>query len=699
MKATHIILTLAFITACNFTSLSQSTPQIEGSDTLVNNLKELVVEGKSQKIIEEGVSYSPDKNARKFAMDAVDLLSRMAIPQLIITADNIVQTMERQNVKIYIDYAEATPEDLSGLRPSDVKRVDVLEYPSDVRFHHAEHVVNFIMRKYEWGGYTKLSTSGRLLNDDHASGSLYSKFSHKHWTFDVNGNGMGTWSNHGRQDIQESFRDFSYDGTHFDAMTRIAKNNSYKGRDNSENAGFRAKYRQDDMTLSHLASFSRDAMPLANRYSKAEFSNSLFPTAQGVEYSDYRQLGAWIVGDYYFSLPAGNSFNMDWTMGFQNSNTNRDYRLGDMNPILNGEKSLFYYPQFKISYSKKLRHNNSLGATVTSRTFIYDITYTGSADRKNKIITSDNELLISYRQKWNFRLRLTAMAGAYFLYMKENGNTHTNDWKPSLYLRLDYSLNEKNSFALSGCWYSSPELHGTTSDVTLRENELLWERGNPNLKSNNNKWCQLRYNCIPNDKFSLTAAAYYYDYKHLPVYDYSIQDGYDGIVRSYSSDNREQQINTWVSAGIRLFNRALTLNGYVRICHQRISGLLDRKGTFIDAMISAGWYYKNFSAHVYYNTPSTTMFRQQGVETRQSDTYGLDCSYSIGEFRASFQFSNWFSQGNIRSIFNGQHYSSVADSWYRSHSRSIALTLSYTFPYGKKIERGDEFDASRNPAM
>ena len=229
MKTTHAILTLTLIFIYPLVAYAQNTTKKEVTDTIGTDLKEVIVEADAYRIVEDGVSYTPDKNVRKFAMDAVDLLSRMAIPQLIITPNNSVQTSAGQPVKIYIDYMEATPEDLSGMRPSDVKRVEVLEYPTDARFHQAEHVVNFIMQKYEWGGYTKHTASGGLLNNDYASGSLYSKFSYKkNWTFDVNANGAGRWSNHGQQDNQITFRDFNYGTQHYDAITKTSKTDKYK---------------------------------------------------------------------------------------------------------------------------------------------------------------------------------------------------------------------------------------------------------------------------------------------------------------------------------------------------------------------------------------------------------------------------------------------------------------------------------------
>ncbi len=681
-----------------FYVLPQSLRQFETVDTIGRDLKELVVKGRTQQIIEDGVSYIPDKKSRKFAVDAVDLLSDMQIPQLVIMPDRTVKTISGNDVKIYIDYVEANESAISGIRTEDVVRVEVLDHPSDIRFHQAEHVVNLIMRKYEWGGYTKLMAMGRMLNNERIYGTLYSRFCYRNWKFDINASGSGTWSSKDEETSHETFRDFDYDDRHFIELTRTTHTDRFRARDDSQAVGFRADYSNGNVSISHDVAFVRNGTPAWTRHSKVGYSDNSLEGSDAVRNEDSQSLATWMTGNYYFSFTSGNSLSVLWSMGRNGYRDNSCYMLGKATPILNLVHGVLYFPQIDISHSVQLGHGNSLNTTVQSFYYINDSRYTGSVDKKNRTSNSATQIQLNYRQGWSFGLSASATLGARYNYMRENGKDYIHRWSPSIQLKTDYSFATYHRLSLSGGWYTSGELSEKTQDIVKRVDELVWNQGNPGLKAKINKWIMLSYTFMPRRNLSLSTYASYSDYRHVPVADYYLIEGYDGIVRGYSDDNYEHSLEYGISASMSLLNKSLSFSALLYGVDQRNRGVVNIANRYLTARVGARWSYRNISVGLMYLSPQKSIFMKNGYKTCMSSTYALDINYSLHDLKLRLRFANWFAQGYIRKTYESMHYRYDGSEWNGPYSRTVSITASYTLPYGKRVNRDNEINAAQVPS-
>lgn len=158
MKHFYPIIAFATASAIAF----PATAQTEIADSVPSTeLQEVVVEGVTRRIVKFGTEYTPDKKVKKAATDATRLLQLMQLPQLKVSpVSGDIKTLSGKGVSMFIDFVPATKEELEGMRTDDVLRIEILDFPDDPRFNGADHVINFIMRRYEWGGYTELTGRG-----------------------------------------------------------------------------------------------------------------------------------------------------------------------------------------------------------------------------------------------------------------------------------------------------------------------------------------------------------------------------------------------------------------------------------------------------------------------------------------------------------------------------------------------------------
>ena len=95
--------------------MAQTQEPIDTIDTQM--LNEVVVEGSSQ-YTSANKTYLPDRNSKRTAQNAADLLTKMAIPQIVVNpSSGDVQTNSGKNVAIYIDYELATQAEKDALNP------------------------------------------------------------------------------------------------------------------------------------------------------------------------------------------------------------------------------------------------------------------------------------------------------------------------------------------------------------------------------------------------------------------------------------------------------------------------------------------------------------------------------------------------------------------------------------------------------
>lgn len=674
--------------------------QNESPDSVkTQELDEVVVEARTQRVIDRGVAYTPTKRIKKTATDATRLLELMNIPQLNITPGTMsVKTYAGKDVAIFIDFNETTDEDLQGLRPEDVLHVEVLQYPEDPRFGGQANVINFVMRKYEWGGYTKLTVKGTTLNIDRGDGILYSKFVNKNWTFDANATGSITHNDNYNSYNIETFRDISVGDRHVDAVTRTSQSGAnYLQQSNSQSATFRAAYETKDIEIIHSVSFNRMATPLERDLSSVNYSQDIFSASSSLSRESAQTITPRLRGYYYFAMPKNNTLIASWEFAYGSTRRNSTYQLGSLAPIINNNKETSYAPTMIIQYSKKFSHNNTFRTSLMTFNTIYHTNYEGSYNGLQKLLSSENMLFLEYMQNWQCGLSLYSRVGASYVIGRLNGVNTLEQWNPRLGLQLNYKINEKHSASVEGWWGNNHPTPASSNSAIVQSNELLWLQGNPELRNTTFITASASYTYIPTNKLSFSATAEYNGFLNKTAHDYFSMSGYDGLICKEINSGDFHRYSGYLSATLKLFDNSLSLKASGQVERMVASGIDAQSMNLIAANVQANYYFRNFSFILYYQTPNRNLAPfDYGFRYHYKSTYGILANYAIGDFKAGLQFRNWFNSNRYYADFDSNRYSAHGWVWSSSLARSIQLTLSYTFPYGKKVKRNNEISESES---
>lgn len=685
---------IAFI-GLSATVLSVSIDSLAGEmpDTIkTKDLKEVVVEGKTQSLTSQSAVYIPTPKQKTASINAVDLINRLGMNEVSVNLiGNKVETHDRKPVAIFIDYVPASANDLQAMRMTDVKKVEYFNYPSDPRLQGNPYVINFIMQKYEYGGYVKASANETFVNND---GSLLvnAKLQYKRMTYDIMGFGFYSDNHHkGNQDL-ETFRLPQDDGT-TKVFERYSSVNGSKYSSQRYMATFRAAYNSDKVFASSIFSAGLTPTPHSDQDGFVSYSPDVYPSSSYHSASDSRSKFLQYNGNYFFYLPKGNSIFFMPSYTYSHTSQNSRYLEQGFAPIDNGAYDNTNNLNLTLRYTHDFGNGGNLSFSLKEDYQHSRTQYAGSAVslERNRAATTGVNARYSL-SKGNFY--------GEFAFGWDWSALKTNDVKdntnsPNAEISLSYLIAKKHR--ISGDYSFSTWAPSTSfkSENVIEASPLMKYTGNPNLVPFRSHSVSARYAFFPSNRLSLNVFGsawivgdrYVYDYEATPT----------GILRTIKQPLGNYSIaNYGVSATFWAIKNTLAFQGSVRQNYMHNGSPYNIDKTYTNFSLNAWYYVKNFNFAANYSSPSAWSDGcMVGGWMKSKETYYVLAGWSNSKFNVRFIAQNFF-RWNWRAnkmITRSSHYDYVRQYIDTYSHASFSLSLTYTFGFGKKVKQNDELRA------
>lgn len=679
---------LGIVTLLSVTAYAQNQ-----ADTIkTQELNEVVVQADRMYMTVNKVSYSPTKQQRNASANGTMLLQQLAIPQLTVDALAGTVTMNTgKPVSFFIDGVPASNTDIADMNTRDVIRVEILDHPTDPKFRNSAHVVNYIMQKYEYGGYTKFSTTEMLLSCFSSYNTLNSKMVYKKMTFDARAYYQYTNGNHYGTNAIQHFRLPGYADVAPYGITRISMLDKSKYIANRPSASFRALYQGKNTQVSSTLNWTFNATHTDSRSGSLHYSPSIFDADYWASNYPTRKNGVRWNNEFFQQLPNDWALTASLQLAYDHVNQKQISKESDIIIRDLTAKENIWGTESEIGITKSFHGIHDVVAELIAVTYKSNIDYEGSTSNKNNttyvVFAPGASYTFTPSDKFYTNIGLYAT-----YYRSKASDIVESKFYPTVNFSLNYMPKRQHRLGATFNYTINTPEGSQTNAVLLQTDMLKWTQGNPYLRSYHSMVTQLSYTWNPSQYINISPVATWV-YKHNYFADtYSLTDDGKGVL--VKPENCGNYHNIWGAINFSAYalDRKLVIQARPGVSYHKFIGEFEQSYTSLFATLNATYYMGQFYIGASYATPKTEFNQADPIKKKIRSQYWLmagwgNSSWTVSAFVINPFRSHWRGE---EMLIDTPYYSMDTTAINVNDHRRINLSVAYTFGYGKKVQRGND---------
>ena len=654
----------------------------EHTDSTALMLDEILIEGKHTRIENGKIVCVPTAQEKKLTNSAASLLAELNLPALRRKDEQISNNLSNK-VVAFINGREADEIDLKTFWPKHVSRVEYIQNSDNPKYKGYPAVVDFSMPIFLVGGIAK----ALVLQSIPVNGvyDITSKVAYGCMNFGVRIGGDYRNLPEYFSQTNVEYRNVWLDNCLYDRIDVIQADQSQRSKSKGFNVVALASFlnKRNTVRLDHILSFKSGSSPMSGMESEERWTPDIFSSSSAYDGRRQNSRSFQIDGKYGFELRKNSLLFVNWYYSHSSSGLYNYYRLGDMNPIENDVTS--HSNSVGIDLKSGWNWNRRFGLEAKASTVLdcFSTRYEGNSVDATRQYVSESSIDIgaswTINPKWFVMIR-----PALFINCLHSGGGISNTYVLPKFAALAewYASNAFTSTA-SFNFSASGQRPSTTDDVMIRQSELLWLKGNPDLKPARTLKGQLSGTWMPADMINgnLTIDyTRYYNAAYLKVT--SAEKSIGGVITGYENSRPMDNVSISASINGNLFRRKLTISvapsfSYQRACTYRVLEL-----SRFNFRGNIAYRLGNCRFSVEYESPRKDIFYTGISVTSDKDNWNFRFSYSNGNLYVSLAAMDIFHKYSCHSVVENQPGYSMN---FLEHSigRRLMLTLSYTFSFGK----------------